>query len=233
MMKLRKWFTSFNSALWITALLILTGCAVITVNVYFPEKDINQAYSTLEDELLKSGKKAAPAPETPAKPADPANKQSSLPLLYQLIPAANAQDLRKEDEEGLSADLVQKIKANPDVVQAYKNMGERMDEIDKLRTDGTLGEGNNGLVLLRVDADALEKKTIKLIRDENKDRETIMNGMAKAMREVRNLPENDENKKTTQKQATEQFAKLRVQKAKTGWWLQDADGKWYQKKEAK
>jgi len=231
MMNSTKWFSSFKPALLISALLILTGCAVITVNVYFPEKDINQAYSTLEDELLQSGKKKAP--EQPAKPADPADKQSALPLLYRMIPAANAQDLRKDDEEGLSADLVQKIKANPDVVQAYKNMGDRMDSMDKLRTDGTLGEGSNGLVILRVDEDALEKKTIKLIRDENKDRDVIMKGMAKAMREVRNLPENDESIKTTQKQATEQFAKLRAQKAKTGWWLQDSEGKWVQKKEAK
>ena len=35
------------------ALLSFAACAIITVNVYFPEKDIKSAYKSLEDELLQ------------------------------------------------------------------------------------------------------------------------------------------------------------------------------------
>lgn len=203
---------------------LLVGCAVITVNVYFPEKDINQAYTTLEDELMKAGQKKAP---DPAKTDD---KQSSVPFLYRLITPASAADIRGDDESGLSKDLVIKIKANPDVVQAYKSIGERLGQIDGLRGDGTVGEGNNGLLVIRADEEGLDKRVVKSIRDENRDRSVIMAGMAKAMREVRNLPDNEENRKETLKQATDQFAKLRSDKAKSGWWVQAKDGKWAQKK---
>lgn len=205
--------------------ILFFSCAFITVNVYFPEKDLNKAYSTLEDELMKTGTpKSAPATE-------PEKKSSRLPFQFNIIPVAYAQeDMRKSDETGLSADLVAKIKGNPDVVQAYRNMGDRIEDIDRLRTAGIVGEGNTGLLVTRVDIDAIDKKDVKKIRDENNDRTTIMNGMAKAMREVRGLPDTDDNRKATLKQATEQFAKLRADKAKSGWWIQDKEGKWSQKK---
>jgi hypothetical protein len=216
-----------RSYLWLVTLgcILFIGCAFITVNVYFPEKDLNKAYSTLEDELMKTGpKKDAPAPA-------PDKKSSMLPFQFNLVPVAYAQeDMRKTDETGLSADLVAKIKGNPEVVQAYRNMGDRLDDINRLRDAGTVGEGTTGLLIPRVDVDAIDKKDMKKIRDENADRTTIMKGMAQAMLEVRALPNTDENRKTTLKQATEQFAKLRVDKANSGWWIQAADGKWNQKK---
>lgn len=218
-----------RSYLWLVTLgcILFIGCAFITVNVYFPEKDLNKAYSTLEDELMKTGsKKDAPAP-APA----PEKKSSMLPVRFNLIPVAYAQeDIRKTDETGLSADLVAKIKGNPDVVQAYRNMGDRLDDINRLRDAGTVGEGTTGLLIARVDEDAVEKKDLKKIRDENTDRTTVIKGMAQAMLEVRALPNTDENRKNTLKQATEQFARLRADKAKSGWWIQTADGKWNQKK---
>ncbi|HBA87693.1 MAG TPA: DUF1318 domain-containing protein, partial [Geobacter sp.] len=39
--------------------LFLAACAVITVNVYFPEKAAKEAYKSLDDMLLKSGEKPA------------------------------------------------------------------------------------------------------------------------------------------------------------------------------
>ena len=33
----------------------LVSCAIITVNVYFPEKDVKQAYKSLDEMLLKRG----------------------------------------------------------------------------------------------------------------------------------------------------------------------------------
>ena len=36
---------------------VLVSCAVITVNIYFPEKDVKEAYKTLEKELMGPGTK--------------------------------------------------------------------------------------------------------------------------------------------------------------------------------
>ena len=40
---------------WLIAALcgLLVSCAIITVNVYFPEKDVKQAYKSLDEMLLK------------------------------------------------------------------------------------------------------------------------------------------------------------------------------------
>ena len=40
---------------------VLVSCAVITVNIYFPEKDVKEAYKTLEKELM------GPAEKTPMR----------------------------------------------------------------------------------------------------------------------------------------------------------------------
>ena len=50
---------------WLSAGLcgILAACAVITVNVYFPEKDVKQAYKSLDEMLLKQGGDAKPPAE--------------------------------------------------------------------------------------------------------------------------------------------------------------------------
>ncbi len=52
---------------------LLAACAVITVNVYFPEKAAKEAYKSLDEMLLKPGQKAptgdSGAPAVPAPPA--------------------------------------------------------------------------------------------------------------------------------------------------------------------
>jgi hypothetical protein len=36
------------------AMFFIVSCAVITVNIYFPEKDVKEAYKNLEKELMKT-----------------------------------------------------------------------------------------------------------------------------------------------------------------------------------
>ena len=42
--------------LTVVLLFVLVSCAVITVNIYFPEKDVKEAYKSLEKELMKPDK---------------------------------------------------------------------------------------------------------------------------------------------------------------------------------
>ncbi|WP_052263242.1 hypothetical protein [Geobacter pickeringii] len=54
---------------------LLVSCAFITVNVYFPEKEVKKAFKTLDDKFLKPGEEPkqgeAPAPAEPPSPATP------------------------------------------------------------------------------------------------------------------------------------------------------------------
>lgn len=191
-------------------LALLFSCAVITVNIYFPERDVKEAYKSLEDELMKSKE---PSQEKKDK------KQSLLKI--EIISPLYAQ------ETDLAQKITETIKKMPDVVDAYKRMGERLNEIDMLRDRGVAGEGNNGLLVSRESNLTDEEK--KIIQTENEDRMTVIKGMAKAIVRINRLPENEANIKQVLPQAIKQFVSIRREKAKSGWWIQDDEGKWYKK----
>ena len=191
---------------------VLVSCAVITVNIYFPEKDVKEAYKTLEKELM--------GPDTKKDEKKPEGKpQSSLD--FEIITPAYAQ------ESGLADKLSEMMKKMPDVVNAYKEMGARIADIDRLRDGGTVGEGKDGLLVVR--EGALNSGDKKLIEQENQNRKTVMNGMAKAMLRTNREKENEATLKKVMPQAVEYFASLRRDSAKKGWWMQDASGNWVKK----
>lgn len=191
-------------------LALLFSCAVITVNIYFPERDVKEAYKSLEDELMK--------PEEPSK--ERKDKKQSL-LEIEITTSLYAQ------ESDLAQKIAETIKKMPDVVDAYKKMGERLNEIDMLRDNGVAGEGNNGLLIKR--KNNLTDEETKLIQAENEDRTTVIKGMAKAIVRINRLPENEANIKQVLPQAIKQFVSIRREKAKSGWWIQDDEGNWYKK----
>jgi hypothetical protein len=188
----------------------LVSCAVITVNIYFPEKDVKEAYKSLEDELMK--------PEKPQKGTS--DKKQSI-LNIDIVTPLYAQ------EEGLAKKITETIKKMPEVIDAYRRMGGRLEEIDRLRDSGVVGEGNNGLLLNR--SNSLSEEERKLIQNENEDRKIVMKGMAKAIVKINGLPDNESNIKQVMPQAVKQFVSVKREKAKSGWWIQDDDGKWYKK----
>jgi hypothetical protein len=191
---------------------ILVSCAVITVNIYFPEKDVKEAYKTLEKELMGT--------DTKPEEKKPEGKPESS-IRFELIPPAYAQ------EPGLSEKIAEIVKKMPEVVNAYKEMGARIADIDRLRESGAVGEGNKGLLVVRegtlTDADK------KIIEMENENRQTVMKGMARAIIRVNRVPENEANLNQVMPQAVEQFSVIRRDSAKRGWWIQDANGNWGRK----
>jgi len=195
-------------------LFTVLSCAIITVNIYFPEKEVKEAYKALEKELMTTDK-GGQQPE--AKPE--AKPESSI--RFEFVRSAYAQ------VTGLAEKIAETIKRMPDVVQAYKEMGARIVNIDRLRDGGTVGEANNGLLVIRQEVLTAEEK--KLIDMENENRKTVINGMAKAIIRINRLPENEENLKQVLPQATEQFSTIRRESAKKGWWIQDSYGNWTRK----
>jgi hypothetical protein len=191
---------------------IFVSCAVITVNIYFPEKDVKEAYQLLEKELMGTEEK-------PGEKAPQEKPESSLH--FELVPSLYAQ------ESGLPDKIADIVKKMPDVVEAYKEMGARLPDIDRLRGNGSVGEGKNGLLAVR--EGNLAPQDQKLIDMENQNRKTVIKGMTKAIIRINRLPENEANLSQVMPQATEQFASIRRDAAKKGWWIQDQNGNWAKK----
>jgi hypothetical protein len=191
----------------------VVSCMVITVNIYFPEKEAEEAFRILEKELMTpEGEKQEPKPD--AKP------ESSIK--FELVTSAYAQ------EPGLSEKIAEMVKKMPDVVNAYKEMGARIADIDKLRDNGAVGIGNSGMLVFR-DEELLTPDQKKLVSAENENRKTIINGMAKAIIRINRAPENEQNLKQVMPQAGKLFAAIRQEMAKKGWWIQSPDGNWTRK----
>jgi len=195
--------------------LILVSCAIITVNIYFPEKEVKEAYKELEKELMTPG---GPGKEPTSKPEG----KPEGSLKFEFISSAYAQ------EAGLADNIAQIVKRMPEVVNAYKEMGARLPETDKLRDSGAVGEGKDGLLVVR-DEKLMTPENRRLVDMENGNRRTVINGMARAIIRINRVPENEVNLKQVLPQAVEQFAALRRDSAKKGWWIQDQYGNWARK----
>jgi uncharacterized protein YdbL (DUF1318 family) len=195
----------------ITAIVVVASCAVITVNIYFPEKDVKEAYKTLEKELMTPEEKPEPKPEG----------QPQSRIRFKLFSTALAQ------EPGMADKIAQIIKNMPAVVAAYRDMGARAAETERLRDRGLVGEGNNGLLVIR--DRSISPAEQKTANDENENRRTVMKGMARAIIRINRVPETDANLNQVMPQAVEQFSSLRRDTAKKGWWIQDPSGNWFRK----
>ncbi len=198
--------------LTIVIFFIMVSCAVITVNIYFPEKDVKEAYKDLEKELMKPGN------ETDDK------KQGGKPessIRFEFTQNAYAQ------ESGIAEKISGIIKKMPDVVDAYKQMGARISDIDRLRDSGVVGEENSGLLVLR--EGALSPADRQLVDRENENRKTVIKGMARAIIRINRAQENEANLNQVMPQAAGQFAAIRRDSAKKGWWIQEASGNWTKK----
>ena len=222
----------------VTLSFYLFSCATVTVNVYFPAEEVRQAYETLEEELLKPPQEETPGNEKAPKQGEVEKKPQSL-LKYPDKPQLQSRrliilkrkftlDLSKFvwAQDNLDREIVNEIKNMPDVVQAYRNRGKRLDVINNMLSQGKVGLGNKGLLVQRGDLTNEEKADFNA---ENKDRETIIEGMAKAIVKINNIDPTSKNIKRVIPEAAEQFAAVRRNEAQPGWWIQLPDGSWRQK----
>ena len=205
------------------AFFLVASCAVITVNVYFPQKEVKAAYKDLEDELMKPDNSTKPGSqprETPGK-EKPSGETPESSIQFNFVGTAFAQD------SDLAQRIVDIIKRMPDVVAAYREIGSVIPQLDRLRSSGAVGEANNGMLVPR--EGYVSPADGQLVDMVNKDRKIVINGMARAIIRINRQPENAENLKQVLPQATEQFAGIRRDRAKKGWWIQDRNGIWMKK----
>lgn len=235
-----------NIVKWSVAALcgLLAACAVITVNVYFPEKDVKQAYKSLDDMLLKQGgdtNKPAegqppvgqppatqPAGEQPSgaeqkKPPEEVKPQSSLSgtrFDFSLVSVARA-------AETVADDLAVELSSMPEVLNAYDDMRNRLPRINALFDSGAVGLNKQGRLTVRDKAKLGGNEA--LVNAENESRKTVITGMAKAIVKITKQPVTDTGTKEMLGKAAETFADTKREAAKPGWWIESPDGRWAQK----
>jgi uncharacterized protein YdbL (DUF1318 family) len=188
---------------FLAAGLVLSAC--VTINVYFPAAEAEQAAREFVDGVIGERPDEAPASETQA----PAERSPGLGLLGFFIADAHAQ----------SADISIRTPA----IQAIQ---ERMAERFKAQLaagfdSGALGFGSDGLIVMRDAAKAGLRDRAALnqaLADDNRDRKAVYREIAVA----NGHPE-------WETQIRETFARQWIASARPGWWYQDASGAWQQK----
>jgi len=215
-----KNFKTFTRTILPFMIVFFFSCAVITVNIYFPAREVEKAYENLEDQLMKKGPAQPQKGPSKSPSGDSSGPQSLLNPSTWFVQTAYAED-------SLYKQISRHIMKMPEVVNAYRRMGKRLQTINQLRNKRLVGESNSGLLspLKR-----LNRNQALAMKDENHDRSIVILGMAKAIIEINHLKINKKNLDKVYPKAAAQFAELRRRRAKPGWKIQLADGKWVVKR---
>jgi uncharacterized protein YdbL (DUF1318 family) len=110
----------------------------------------------------------------------------------------------------------------PKIRALKQSMKERFPKLKPFFDKGNIGEGNDGYVKIRNETglNLKEKSTLRsLNKDENNDRKNMYAEVAKAM----------EIKSSQIDKIQAIFAKLWIDKAFPGWWVQKESGEWVKK----
>jgi uncharacterized protein YdbL (DUF1318 family) len=201
---------------------LMAACAIITVNVYFPEKDVKQAYKSLDDMLLHTGDAKGEPGQTLPEPKSGEKPQSGLlPFRFSLVPVANAQETATSDA------LAVELAMMPDVLAAYDEMRARLPQLNALRNSGVVGETFQGLVSVHDKSRAAEAQPI--VDAENRNRKVVITGMARAIIKINKQKETREAMNQVLEKSAASYAATKREEAKPGWWLLVAPDRWVQK----
>lgn len=192
-----------RSPFLIASALVLAAC--VTINVYFPAAEAQQAAAEFVDKVIGDEPAQKPAPVEPPQ----ASIQPHFNLMSLIISDAQAQ----------SVDITIRTPA----IQAIQDrMAARFQSSLQVHFDsGALGFGNDGLIVVREASKVPLKDRVgvnQLVADDNRDRKAVYREISVA----NGHPEWEE-------QIRETFAKQWIASAHKGWWYQTADGAWKQK----
>jgi hypothetical protein len=218
-MKLLKWLLAGGCGL-------LVSCAIITVNVYFPEKAVKDAYKSLDEMLLKTDGQNVPGgekqPAIEPKPQQPGTQSNRRTLFPDFSFTAVAHAAENGD------DLAIELGSMPEVASAYAEMSQRQSALNSLFNSGAVGLTSQGLVTVRDKAKVTSSDEV-IVSSENKSRKTIIGSMAKAILKITKQDATKNALDQTMGKAAATYAETRRESAKAGWWIQLQNGKWVQK----
>ena len=207
MMKNRKW-------LLFSLVFAMASCVSLTVNVYFPTAEIEEAAEKIEEQV-RSGEGA----------------EDLQSLLDSMTPTRQryAVTFSFGGREAYAADQKLDIKIQTPIIK--KIIASRTKRYKKMLPDldkGILGEGMGGFLVVR-DKTGLNLKALtalkKMVKEENNDRTSLYQEILKANK----LESNKENIDRVGKL----FSKAIIKTMKAGHWYQVDKKKWDQKKKVK
>jgi uncharacterized protein YdbL (DUF1318 family) len=187
----------------------LVGC--VTINVYFPEAAAQKAADQFIGNVLDDAGQATPSASKQQKPATDSHGQPpSAMLLDLLVPAAYAADTPN-------------IRIQTSTTEAISERSRErfLGLLGTLFDSGAAGFTNDGMVVMRDAAKvplSQRAQASATVADENRDRMALYREIANA----NNHPEWEPQIRTT-------FAKGWIEKARAGWYYQDAAGAWQRK----
>lgn len=193
-MKRSLWFVLFLS--------LLLTLACVTVNVYFPAAEVQQAADKIVGEVRGEQPQSmiAPSPQSMLK----------RELRNFLFPP---QEAYAQADVNVTTPNIRALKAS---------LKERFKELRPLFDRGVIGETNDGRVDIRSTEglNLQEKAQVnRLVKAENSDREALYLEIAKA----NDMPPGDVPK------IAELFANSWRKDAAKGWWIQKDNGDWVKK----
>lgn len=194
----------------LTLVAALAAVACVTVNVYFPESAIKELSQQIEDEVQRQA--ADGSVDQAAPPPGPVAAASPLALLGLATPAFAAE-----------AEVAAPEVTNPAIRKIIDSRAQRLPAIDRYKGMEVLGENNQALLEIRsLDpvTDLRQRAEVqRLVKAENEDRTQLFKEIAAAKGvDLSQLP---------RIQAT--YAETLRGTAKTGDWVQLADGTWSRK----
>ena len=200
--------------LFTAALLAVAAC--VTINVYFPEKAIEDLSQQIEEEVQK---KAAEIDEGQAPPEE----QGEEPRTETPGGSSGLFDSLLGISPAYAADVPAPEVSNPAIRKIIDSRAARAGRLGEFKAMGVIGENNQALVEIRA-LDTLEDLRLrsevqKLVRAENDDRERLFKEIAAAKSvDLAQLP-----------RIRETYAATLRANAAAGEWVQTADGEWKQK----
>lgn len=204
---------------------LLNAC--VTVNVYFPAAEAEQAADRIIDAVTNQSGGTKPPEKEKQQDQTPPNSRLTLPddsrrsdqpvllaaagaLLDLLIPAAEAQGNPNIDI------------SDPQTRAVTASMQQRFADLKKYFDAGVIGLTADGHVAVRDQSSiplAERALVARLVTEDNQDRETLYTELARANKH----PEWEPDIRRT-------FARRWVERgAQPGWYYQDASGRWMQK----
>ena len=218
--KLFKWLLAGGCGL-------LAACAIITVNVYFPEKAAKEAYKSLDDMLLKNEAGKQPAGSQPPGEEQKTPETKPQSNLFKALPSFSLLAVAHAAESEADA-LAVELAGMPEVNKAYEEMSQRLPRLTTLFDSGAIGLTNQGLVSVP-DKAKVNTADEGLVAAENKNRKTIISSMAKAIIKMAKQNETKAAMDQVMGKAAASYADIKRDAAKAGWWIQLQNSRWVQK----
>jgi uncharacterized protein YdbL (DUF1318 family) len=197
-------FRWFNASILVAGAMVLAAC--VTINVYFPAAEAQQAAAEFVDKVIGDDNKQPEAPPPPAPP------QSSN------TPRFNPMAFFIGDAQAQTVDITIRT---PAIQAIQERMASRFkDQLQANFDNGALGFGSDGLVVLRDATKVALKDRVAVneaVAEDNRDRKAVYREIAVA----NGHPE-------WEAQIRDTFAKQWIASAHKGWWYQDGSA-WKQK----